>query len=213
MKRENVPPRFIVITVLIVACLALTPLPAFAFSGTRARDYSETWVNGRNWQYPRFGSDCTNFASQSLHSGGYSYMYLGSGSSSAWWVRYRSWYPNGSPNWGFDWSKSWSVANDLYTFLWLDYPGGWPQSQNKYSNTNTALYGDILFYDWNGDGWWDHTAVEASYGDRDPGSGLYGDCVNMHTTDRRHAIWHLAPYNTTPAQTKIQVMHIDSRNL
>ncbi|WP_237698983.1 amidase domain-containing protein [Caldicellulosiruptor obsidiansis] len=62
--------------------------------------------------------------------------------------------------------------------------------------------GDILFYDWNSDGTYDHSAIVVVYA-RDPNSGINGVLQDQHTTDRKWAIWHLKPYNLNPWSTII----------
>jgi hypothetical protein len=44
--------------------------------------------------------------------------------------------------------------------------------------------GDLIYYDWNSDGYLDHTAVYV---------GIYNGvrCVDAHTSDHRHHAWNL----------------------
>lgn len=201
MKRKTI----VFCVILLVLILAFNVSSALAFSGTGARDYANRWATARNSNYPNFGSDCTNFVSQALHSGGgYPYTNYGSYNSNAWWV---SW--NGL--W-FSYTNSWSVTNSLRTFLILDYPGGWDWGFQPVQPSNQALYGDVFFYDWQGDGSYEHASMEVAYSGTDANSGWSGNLIDQHTTDRYHAIWHLWPYNSNRYTTKIDLIHVDSGN-
>ncbi len=50
--------------------------------------------------------------------------------------------------------------------------------------------GDVIYYDWTGDGTWDHAAVVA--GTNSAGQKV----VDAHTTDLYHVFWKLG-YSTT----------------
>jgi hypothetical protein len=115
---------------------------------------------------------------------------------------------------GWQYSTAWVRANTLRNFLLADIPGGydWGTYAPQQSNTNVASLGDAIFYDWSGDGIWDHAAIEVAYSGRDPNSGYSGDLIDQHTYDRYHAIWNLWPYNDSRWTTKINIMHVDSAN-
>jgi len=192
--------------------VVLTATPSFAFSGTGAASYADTWARSRNSNYPSFSSDCANFVSQALHQGG-GFSYIGRNGSTTddtlWWV---SW----DPNTGFHWSHSWAVAQDQFYFLNATYPGGWQEGTASGSATNywtpdAVVTGDVLYYDWQSDGLLDHESIQVGWG-TDPTSGWNGNYVDQHTTDRYHAFWSLRPYNSQWASTTIHFMHIDSRN-
>ena len=180
--------------------------PAPDFSGSSAVAYADRWATSFNSNYNRFNSDCTNFASQALHdpAGGH-YPYRETGSN-LWWMHW-NW-------WGFSNTRSWSVVTDNWNFLIADNPGGWDWGyQPTNSNTNNARYGDLLFYDWDGNGTPDHIGIEAAYSGCDPHqAGYCGDLQDQHTNNHYHAIWHLAPYNDHRGTTRIRLMHIDSGN-
>lgn len=193
-----------------------TPTKAYAFDGFQAAVYSYNWAYSRNYNYPGpFNEDCTNFASQALHEGGgYPLRSFGVYAYYAWWYNPR-WY-------GWDYSHSWTVAADLATFLYYDYPGGVYEglqcqgSGCQYDYYNNARYGDPLFYDW-GDvptnPGVEHTAVEGCYNCTDPNSPWFtGDVVNQHTNDRQLMMWTAWDNNQYRDTTKIYLYHIDPAN-
>jgi hypothetical protein len=187
-------------------------LPAAAYNGQGAASYADSWALGRNANYPSFGADCTNFVSQAMHQGG-GYSYIGRNGSTTddtlWWVSWNSVL-------GFRWSRSWSVAQNNFNFLYSTYPGGWgqgtaPGSASYYWTPAAVVTGDLLYYDWQSDGWLDHVAMQVGWG-TDPTSRWSGNYVDQHSNDRLHAFWSLRPYNSQWASTTIRFMHIDSRN-
>lgn len=207
---------------LIAGITALTvvgsPSSAYAYSGTNAAQYADYWWNSYNSNYYKFdGDDCTNFVSQALHDpymgGGFSYV---GGSSSTddsqWWMHYNSF-------WGtFSWSHSFTVAQDLYNFLMVHYPGGYYEGQAHTLSEQEATYtpdsvvtGDVLFYDWNSDGHMDHAGIQVGWG-TDPNSGWYGNYQDQHSNNRKHAFWSLIPYNSQWSTTTITYVHVSSSN-
>ncbi|MEU3459567.1 amidase domain-containing protein [Streptomyces sp. NPDC006733] len=145
-----------------------------AASGTynrqRAAEYARVWsrsgtLAGTEWlvgdqynpDYDQFGNDCTNFASQMLHDGGWSKADGIDNENPDNWTD-DLWGPRGP-------SKTWSVASWLY-----DYAGN-PKRGEKWAVGSPAdaediwqlQPGDLLFVDWdpNGrpDGSIDHTML------------------------------------------------------
>jgi len=75
--------------------------------------------------------------------------------------------------------------------------------QIGFNDYNDVLQpGDILFYDWNSDGRFDHAGVSVGLG-YDSTYGRTGNVQDQHTYDRFHAIWHLKPYNVRATTTTI----------
>jgi hypothetical protein len=110
--------------------------------------------------------DCTPFASQCIRAGGYPYL--------------KSWYYDfGNP---FAASPSWYNNNPQRTYLNLRY-------FDKVAAVTDLKKGDLIYYDWNADGYLDHTAVYA---------GIYDGvrCIDAHTTDHRHHAWKLGATTT-----------------
>ncbi len=72
--------------------------------------YASRWALSRNPDYPNYsghggGGDCTNFISQCLFAGGWSFILGGKGDGDAWWS-------NNGAN-----TKTWSSAAWFYDFL------------------------------------------------------------------------------------------------
>jgi hypothetical protein len=105
--------------------------------------------------------DCTPYASQCISAGGYPFL--------------RGWYYEfGNP---FAASPSWYNNNPQRSYLNLRY-------FDKVASVTDLKKGDLIYYDWNADGYLDHTAVYV---------GIYDGvrCVDAHTTDHRHHAWKL----------------------
>jgi hypothetical protein len=192
----------ILVVLLMISSIATTTVTSslasnLAFSRTSAVNYADYWAKRRNSNYASFGSDCTNFTSQVINNGGYGQQ----SNSPAWYMR------RGLFGIGWVWSNSWSVVSDFRNLViargW-GYSGG-NQTPGSY---NAAYYGDILDYDWDGNGSWDHATVEVSYYGTDPDSKWVGDLVDQHTTDRYHAFWTLQPYNANWQKTKIGLLRV-----
>jgi hypothetical protein len=110
------------------------------------------------------------------------------------------------------------VAQDLYNFLILDYPGGYLEGSARSDAQQRAAFtpdavvtGDLLFYDWDSNGSIDHVGIQTGWG-VDPDSGWYGNYQDQHSNDRYHAFWSLRPYNSRWSSTTIIFMHIAYNN-
>lgn len=181
----------------------------FAYDGTKAKNYADTYATSRNVYYPYFSeNDCTNFISQSLRAGGYSNV--GSRLNDP--TDYHYWYYD---DYTGQWSNSWSVAHSFVMFQIVHTPGGYwgnsyggVQGNNAY---NDAYVGDVIAYDWESDGTWDHLGLEVGTG-TDPDSGWTGDLVDTHSSGRYHAYWTLEMWNQWKYTTTIRTLHINSSN-
>jgi len=146
----------------------------FIYDGAKAAAYADKWWNSYNPAFPSFPeNDCTNYISQSINAGGMPINYTGN-ANSGWWVRKDAW------------SYSWTVANSLRWYL--------SSLQGKGSmlvNSAKELeIGDVISYDFNGDGRWDHNSiVTAKTADGSP-------LVNAHTANSFQRLWN---YETSPA--------------
>ncbi|WP_162233018.1 amidase domain-containing protein [Nostocoides japonicum] len=190
----------------LLAAVATVTLagPAEAYDGGDAAAYADTWALSYNSHYLKFGDDCTNFVSQSLHAGGKPFVGYGTSptSDSVWWQ-------NKSAN---AWSHSWTVAWDLYQYL--DYHGGGGTYEGSAPGTSINPYtpssvktGDALFYDWGHGEGVSHSAIQVGIGG-DPSSGYQGNYIDEHTSGRKHAFWSLYPYNAYRSTTTIYFLHI-----
>jgi hypothetical protein len=110
--------------------------------------------------------DCTPYASQCVRAGGYPFL--------------KGWfYDFGNP---FAASPSWYNNNPQRTYLNLRYI-------DKVSSVTDLKKGDLIYYDWDANGYLDHTAVYV---------GIYNGvrCIDAHTSDHRHHSWKLGGSGT-----------------
>jgi hypothetical protein len=126
--------------------------------------YSYQWDNayghGKNPAYPDFapawktiigaGDDCTNFTSQVARAGGWQFV-IGSPKDK---YAYNQWWLYSED----DYSHSWSVSHAFH--WWMEYSGrGFWASYNS-----EAMQGDMVQFDWDGDGKIDHSMVVSHAG-------------------------------------------------
>jgi hypothetical protein len=110
--------------------------------------------------------DCTPYASQCLSAGGYPYL--------------PSWfYDTAHP---FQSSPAWYNNNPQRTYLTGRY-------LDRVTSVTSLQKGDLIYYDWNADGYLDHTAVYV---------GIFNGvrCIDAHTSDHRHHAWDLGAAGT-----------------
>lgn len=185
-----------------VACLAIC-LATTATADAKRMDavaYSDSYADSPNSCFHYFtDEDCTNFASQCLWAGGIDMVF---GLSNNWWIA-------GSAS-----TDSWTLTDSLLANLVARGKAinmGKEDLAKVVSNTfrNRALYGDVLMYAWpapdhNTAGVvWDHSAIEACYYCYhldNSSSPRYGDVVNYHSVDRKHAIWSMNHAYRNPNQ-------------
>ncbi|SER48301.1 Putative amidase domain-containing protein [Gracilibacillus ureilyticus] len=133
-----------------------------------AVQYAERWWNDANPNYRYFEvNDCTNYISQCLRAGGIP-MTGAPDRSIGWWYS------------GNSWSYSWSVA---HSFRWYLSSSGNIFQAKLVDKPEELLFGDVICYDFQGDGRWDHnTIVVAKDSENMP-------LVNAHTNNSRHRYW------------------------
>ena len=142
-----------------------------------AAGYADRYALSYNPGYVRFGADCADFASQVGCAGG---MPITSGDySNGWWYN-----KNGTS----------STSDDRYSLSWINVTkqmSYWNGSRTDWVSSISSLgKGDFVYYDWSGDGFWDHVAVVA-------GSNSAGQkVVDAHTTDYYHTFWKMG-YSST----------------
>jgi hypothetical protein len=194
---------------------------AFAYNRDIAVSYADEWALSRNsWNFPSYDADCTNFVSQALVSGGYSFVgtpqfWSNSTDDYQWW---------GNWNWVIGYwfrTYSWSVAPDQFQFQWNHYPGGWEEDVvtasdarywYHYDNVN-MIGGDELFFDWGKGEGMSHVALQVWSGySQYTSSSWYGDLSDQHTTDRYHVSWSHIEVNADWPTTTIWEVHIDDGN-
>lgn len=160
-----------------------------------------------NPDYPNFSpDDCTNFISQAIYEGGNASMFIPSP------------LPDPSPNGQAGWyllndtqrASAWDDVGFFYTFVtsesWIEpySPGGeyYGEGPEGYEvdDISQLMLGDVIEYDWEGDGTWDHAAIVVDFeADGTP-------YVAAHTTDHDHV-----PY-TLPGWSKMRFIHIERSN-
>ncbi|KAF6510764.1 hypothetical protein TGS27_1725 [Geobacillus stearothermophilus] len=152
------------------------------YSRQGAVNYANRWWNGRNPKYRSFSNDCANFVSQSFYEGG--------SARQTWAEPYVWWYnTKGTSGTGDDaWTYSWSVAHDQAYHL----------SRNNETDEHRGTYvakatdlqlGDSIYYDFDGDGILDHSAIVVEIKNGQP-------YVNYHTNDTYHRHWDLGAKTT-----------------
>lgn len=140
---------------------------AFHYDRLKAVQYAERWWNSYNPAYRHFDVDCTNYISQCLHAGG-APMTGYPDRSRGWWTRSNNW------------SYSWSVAHAFRWFLSSSKAG---LKAEEVSEPKLLQPGDVICYDFQGDGRFDHTTIVTAKDRR--GMPL----VNAHTTNSRMRYW------------------------
>ncbi|WP_368654486.1 amidase domain-containing protein [Ornithinibacillus sp. 4-3] len=139
----------------------------FVYDRFAAVQYAERWWNSYNPQYEIFEVDCTNYVSQCLFAGG-APMHG---------------YPNRSQGWWYQnnqWSFSWSVAHSMRWYL----SGAENMLFSKEVESAQELNpGDVICYDFEGDGRFDHTTIVVAKDANDM------PLVNAHTNNSRHRYW------------------------
>lgn len=139
----------------------------FNYDRHKAVQYAERWWNSYNPAYRRFEVDCTNYVSQCLRAGGAT-MWGAPERERGWWYQ--------EDNWSF----SWAVAHSLRWYL----SGSTTGLQGKEVESASELYpGDIICYDFQGDGRWDHNTIVVAKDAYDM------PLVNAHTDNSRHRYW------------------------
>jgi hypothetical protein len=187
----------------------IVPDAAFAaYSPTDAATYADKYYANHNGAYITFSDDCTNFVSQAMYYAGHPFKGTPNAGvindSSQWWK-----YGNASGR-----TYSWSVADSLGSFLSVydtRADGGHHQTAGTILSQPPSPVGkgDPVFYIWNvaTTSKYQHASIIVTSG-TDPTSGWTGYLVDQHSTDRRHAIWHLKPYNSQWASTSYTEFHL-----
>jgi hypothetical protein len=205
MRRTS---RLVLVVLALVVLSAATASAAVAYDRASAATYADTYWQSYNPAWPSFakkGGDCTNFVSQALYAGGIamrpSPLYAGDA----------AWYMLQSK--GRRWSNSLSWINVQSQRAFLQSLGA-TEVASYYGVAPGALVasnaaqGDVVLYDWDNDGVYDHDSIVVASDDLNPGGTPNWDLVDAHTNNRYHAYWTLAQYNGSWATTQIVVLHI-----
>ncbi|PAD92217.1 amidase domain-containing protein [Shouchella clausii] len=139
--------------------------------------YAERWWNDYNPAFKRFEDNCTNFISQCLYAGGAPMTAKGN-------THHGWWYENSQSM-----SLSWSVAHSFRWYLSGAQKGLRGEEKQRASQ---LLPGDVICYDFDGSGRWDHTAIVVAKDLRNE------PLVNAQTANSRMRYW---TYQNSPAYT------------
>jgi cell wall-associated NlpC family hydrolase len=155
-----------------------------------AQTYADKYALSYNPTFVRFdGADCANFASQCARAGG---MPQAAGSATAGW-----WY---------DKEGSSTPSDDTYSLSWINVTrqiGYWNTRRTDWETSAGVLSrGDFIYYDWTGDGVWDHVAVVA--GTNSSGQKM----IDAHTTDHYHVYWKLGYTGTKYRYARVRAQWV-----
>ncbi|WP_282034997.1 amidase domain-containing protein [Metabacillus indicus] len=118
----------------------------FRYDRLAAVQYAERWWNTHNPKYKNFDVNCTNYVSQCLRAGG-APMRGYPGRSAGWWMQ------------NSNWSYSWTVAHSLTMHLGHSKTG---LRASRVYKPEALMPGDVICYDFQGDGRFDHTTIVVS---------------------------------------------------
>lgn len=158
----------------------------YKYSRLEAVKYAERWWNDSNPQYKNFEDNCTNFISQCLRAGGAP----------------MTGFPNRSKGWWYkdhNWSYSWTVAHSFRWYLSGATSGLRARSVSK---PEELIKGDVICYDFNGDGRWQHTTIVV---DKDANNM---PLVNAQTTNSRMRYWAYEDSTAWTPNIKYMFFHI-----
>ncbi len=125
-----------------------------AYDREAAVAYARRWAYGYNPAYYNFnsiGGDCTNFVSQCFYAGGLEMNY----------TPVFGWYYVNVNNR----TPSWTGVNELYEFLTTNRGIG---PRGRIVPLSMLEIGDIVQFDFRGDGRFDHTPIIVDMGERTP---------------------------------------------
>ena len=157
-----------------VAPCGATPgyVAKLTFDRSAAKAYADRYALSYNPTYTSFSADCADFGSQAMCAGGY--PQFGDTYASGWW---------------YDKNGTSSPGNDTYSHAWIavaNQQGAWNVKYTDFvSSVSDLAAGDYIYYDWTGDGTWDHVAELV--GTNSAGQRI----VDAHTTDHYHVYWKL----------------------
>jgi hypothetical protein len=157
-----------------------------------AAAYADRWWNEPNPAYETFEVNCTNYVSQCLFAGHAPMNYTGR-RDSGWWYKGRS---GGRELWSY----SWAVSHALQSYLARGASRGLHAVQVE-SPADLAL-GDVIFYDWDGDGRFRHTTIVTAF----DSAGM--PLVNANTTASRHRYWDYRDSYAWTERTRYRFFHI-----
>ncbi|MBN2204730.1 MAG: amidase domain-containing protein [Thermoleophilia bacterium] len=162
---------------------AATVLPALRaiypeviyYDRAAAKAYADRFALSYNSTYVRFSADCCNYASQCAKAGKMPQIYV-------------------DPQWWYDKNGTSSPSDDRWTASWPSCSRqmtAWKGRRISYvSSVSSIGRGDFIYYDWTGNGSWDHVAVCVGT------NSLGQKIIDAHTTDHYHVYWKLGTSST-----------------
>lgn len=159
---------------LLPALRAIYPEVIY-YDRAAAVTYADRYALSYNSTYIRFSADCCNYASQCAKAGKMPQIYV----DPQWWYD-----KNGTSSPSDDrWSASWPSCSRQMT--------AWKGRRISYvSSVSSIGRGDFIYYDWTGNGSWDHVAVCVGT------NSLGQKIIDAHTTDHYHVYWKLGTSST-----------------
>lgn len=140
---------------------------SYSYNRLKAVQYAERWWNTYNPAYKKFENNCTNYISQCLRAGE-APMRGQPNRGTGWWYQHTNW------------SYSWAVAHSLKNYLNTSKSG---LRAKQISSPEQLLLGDIICYDFEGDGRFNHNTIVT-------GKDAYGmPLVNANTYNSRMRYW------------------------
>ncbi|MCM3000630.1 amidase domain-containing protein [Paenibacillus favisporus] len=161
------------------------------YNRAAAAAYADEWWETSNPEFAVFEVDCTNYISQCLFAGGAPIHYTGKRESGWWYKGYV-----GSKEW---WSYSWAVSNALQSFL---SSSSWGLRGELVERPEQLMLGDVIFYDWDGDGSFQHSTIVTAF---DAGGS---PLVNAHTVSSKHRFWDYKDSYAWSENTVYRFLHI-----
>lgn len=114
--------------------------------------------------------------------------------------RGQGWWYQGGRGSGAQWSYSWSVAHSLHMYL---ASGKAALPVKRVTHPAELEVGDIILYDWDGNGTWGHSVIVTGY-------SAHGPLVHAHTDNSRFRLWAYRDSRGWSERTKYQFFHIDA---
>ena len=161
-----------------------------AYDRPAAQAYADKYALSYNPTFVRFsGADCANFASQCARAGD---MPQSRGATSSGW-----WYDKAGTS---------SPSDDTYSLSWINVTRQIAYWNGRCTDWETSAgmlsRGDFIYYDWSGDGVWDHVAVVA--GTNSAGQRV----IDAHTTDHYRVYWKLGTSSTKYRYAKVRAQWV-----
>ncbi|MFY4774056.1 amidase domain-containing protein [Metabacillus sp. RGM 3146] len=158
----------------------------FEYDRMAAIQYAERYWNTENPKYKSFTDNCTNFISQCLHAGE-APMHGYPGRGKGWWMQSKNW------------SYSWTVAHSMKTYMAYSKKG---LTATEVSSPEQLIKGDVICYDFQGDGRFDHTTIiVAKDSDNMP-------LVNANTYNSRMRYWSYEDSTAYTTNIKYKFYHL-----